>query len=266
MGYFAEETTIEPAGDGAWRCRLSTAWSISGTPNGGYALAPLLRAMREAAGFPDPVSVTTHFLRPATGDTDADLSAEIVRIGRSTGVVRGELSQQGRLRLASSAVFADLSAPASDAAIALSPPPLDIPGPDECTPRAEIPQGVELPILDRVDVRVHPEQLRTTRTDRAELDGWVRFVDDTRPCSLSLVLFTDVFPPSPLTVAGPTGWVPTVELTVHVRRRPASGWIQARFVTDDLHEGRMIESGWLWDQSGALVAQSRQLGLLMTST
>lgn len=265
MGQFADETTIEPTGAGAWRSRLSDAWSISGTPNGGYALTPLLRAMCDVAGFPDPVSVTTHFLRPATGDADAELSAEVVRIGRSTGVVRGNLTQDQRLRLVSSAVFADLGSPASTVETELAPPPPIIPRPEDCTPRAEIPQGVELPILDRVDVRVHPEQLQGRRTDRAQLDGWVRFIDETPPCPLSAVLFADVFPPSPLTVVGATGWVPTIELTVHLRRRPVPGWIQARFVTDDLHEGRMIESGCLWDESGALVAQSRQLGLLMTS-
>jgi acyl-CoA thioesterase len=36
-----------------------------------------------------------------------------------------------------------------------------------------------------------------------------------------------------------------------------------RFMTDDLHDGRMIEDGWLWDSSGALVARSRQLAILL---
>ena len=62
---------------------------------------------------------------------------------------------------------------------------------------------------------------------------------------------------------GSVGWVPTIELTVHVRRRPAPGWVLARFECDDLAGGRMIETGSLWDSSGALVARSRQLGLLL---
>tara|TARA_B100000029_G_C17230830_1_gene835266 strand:+ start:26 stop:166 length:141 start_codon:yes stop_codon:yes gene_type:complete len=36
-----------------------------------------------------------------------------------------------------------------------------------------------------------------------------------------------------------------------------------RFVTEDLHDGRMIEDGWLWDAEGALVARSRQLAMLL---
>ena len=62
---------------------------------------------------------------------------------------------------------------------------------------------------------------------------------------------------------GKIGWVPTIELTVHVRQRPAPGWVCGQFVTEDLHDGRMIESGTLWDSTGALFARSRQLAMLL---
>ncbi len=55
-----------------------------------------------------------------------------------------------------------------------------------------------------------------------------------------------------------------MELTVHARRRPASGWVQARFECDDVEGGRMIETGTLWDSTGAVVARSRQLGLVLS--
>jgi len=77
------------------------------------------------------------------------------------------------------------------------------------------------------------------------------------------VLFADAFPPSLFGSLGVVGWVPTIELTVHVRRRPAPGWILGRFATRDLGGDRMIEDGQLWDETGALVARSRQLGLLL---
>ena len=50
---------------------------------------------------------------------------------------------------------------------------------------------------------------------------------------------------------------------MQVRRRPVDGWVRARFECDDVDGGRMIESGTLWDDSGAVVARSRQLGLLL---
>ena len=71
-------------------------------------------------------------------------------------------------------------------------------------------------------------------------------------------------PPSTFVKLGNVGWVPTIELTVHVRRRPADGWVLAEFQTSDLNEGRMIETGCLWDSTGQLIAQSRQVGLVMS--
>ena len=94
-------------------------------------------------------------------------------------------------------------------------------------------------------------------------EGWVRLSDGAPPTALSLPLFADAFPPSLFAKLGSVGWVPTIELTVHVRRKPADGWIQARFECDDLIGGRLIESGTLWDSTGRVVARSRQLGLLL---
>ena len=76
-------------------------------------------------------------------------------------------------------------------------------------------------------------------------------------------MFGDAFPPSLFSLLGKVGWVPTLELTVHVRRRPVPGWIQARFTTTDLHDGLLIEDGQLWDEEGHLVARTRQLALLL---
>jgi hypothetical protein len=50
---------------------------------------------------------------------------------------------------------------------------------------------------------------------------------------------------------------------VHVRARPAPGWLQARFTTDVLVDGYLNEDGAVWDSEGQLVVQSRQLGLLL---
>ena len=81
---------------------------------------------------------------------------------------------------------------------------------------------------------------------------------------MSLPLFCDAFPPSLFALYGYIGWVPTLELTVQIRRKPAAGWILATFETDDLHNGLFIETGTLWDSAGQLVARSRQLAMLLT--
>lgn len=264
MGQFDDETRPEPVGEGGWTTTPSPSWNIGDTANGGYAASAVLRAMAEGGAHPDPLSMTTHFLRPLQPDgTPTEIRTDVVRAGRTTSVVRGSLAHQGKERLTMIGAFGDLSEPASDApgAISLAPPPT--PPPEQCRDRSELEQGVALPILERLDVRIHPDRAVNAGSADAVMEGWIRFTDDTPPSTSSLALFADAFPPSLYSRFGRVGWVPTIELTVHVRRRPAPGWIQARFECDDLVGGRMIESGTLWDSTGAVVARSRQIGLLL---
>ena len=263
MSQFDAETAVAPVGEGLWAARLSAGWNIGGNSNGGYALTSVLRAMRSLVPHPDPISVTTHFLRPSQGDTDAEVRAAVVRSGRTVSTLRGSLWQEGKQRLEVVAAFSDLSADnGGGPEIAQTPP--TIPGAEECVHRSSLEQGVELPILSRVDVHVHPDHAPAGGSDRALIDGWIRFSDGAEPSTMALPFFADALPPSLYPLLGFIGWVPTIELTVHARRVPAPGWLQVRQESHDLHDGRMIESGSLWDSTGALVAASRQLGLLLT--
>ena len=92
----------------------------------------------------------------------------------------------------------------------------------------------------------------------------MRFGDERPPDPLALTLFADAFPPPILMVEPTAGWVPTIELTVHVRRRPVDGWIRAECKTVDVHDNLLIEEIRLWDEAGSLVAQGRQLAMLLT--
>ncbi len=273
---FERETRPASDGDGAWTTELSTAWNIGDSANGGYALTPVLRAAGELCGHPDPVSVTTHFLRPVQGGGAGRIEARLVRSGRTVSVATGTLYQAGADRLVVNAVFGDVaSGPAEDGAgddggagdraPAIERTPPSIPSPDRCVDRTELLQGVDLPIASRVDVRIAPARAVAGASPDAVMEGWIRLADGTSPSTTSLPLFADAFPPSLFAKFGRVGWVPTIELTVHARRRPADGWCQARFECDDLIGGRMIETGTLWDSTGRVVARSRQLGLLLVN-
>ena len=265
MSEIDTETSVRALGDGRYATRLVAAWNIGTNPNGGYALLPALRAMLDLAAHPDPLSLTVHFLRPATADCTADVTADVVRTGRSTTNATATLIQDGTARLVAHAVLGDLAEAAPGAAPdpGLAPDPPDLPSPDRCIDRRELGQGVDLPILSRLDVRIRPEQVVPDPSRAAVVEGWIRLADGTPPDTRWLPLFADAFPPALRTRLGPVGWVPTIELTVHLRRRPASGWVLARFECDDVEGGRMIESGTLWDSAGAVVARCRQLGLVL---
>jgi acyl-CoA thioesterase len=261
MGQIDDETAVVANGDGTYTTHLSAAWSIGANPNGGYAVLPVLRALGDVAGRTDPTSLTVHYLRPALGDAPGTITTEVVRSGRTGTNVAATLVQEGRPRLTVAAILGDLAVPASEApdpGLAVAAPA--IPPPEDCVDRADLRQGVELPLLSRVDVRVRRDQ---PAADGATVDGWIRLRDGSPPAAPWLVLFADAFPPAVHAAVEQVGWVPTLELTVHVRRRPAPGWVQARMTCDDVHGGRMVETGSLWDSSGALVARSRQLGMLL---
>ncbi len=261
MTQYDDDTALEQLDDGRWSGRVSEHWNIGDNPNGGYLVSLVMRAFRSLGPHQDPLSITTHYLRPGSPGEPCVVEAELVRTGRTITTARGRLIQDGKERLEVVAALGDLGAESDGPTLSIDAP--DMPPPDECPVRSAGEQGVALPLLDRLDIRIHPDHYRAGEAGAAEMSGWIRLADGGPSDSMSVAMFADAFPPSLFGLLGVIGWVPTIELTVHVRRRPAPGWIMGRFRTEDLLDGRMIESGHLWDETGALVAQSRQLGLLL---
>lgn len=268
MSQYDAETTLSrrPAGSSdernVWEGRVSGAWNIGENPNGGYLIAIVQRALSELAPqHPDPMTLTVHYLRPGVPESPCEVHGELLRSGRTLSTLRGTLLQEGKIRLEVLAGFGDLGMRPAAPDLTLAAP--TIPPPERCVRRSGDEQGVALPLLDRVDVLLHPDQAKAGSAGKAEVSGWIRFVDGRDADAASLVLFADAYPPSVFGLLGLVGWVPTLELTVHVRRRPARGWILGRFTTTDLADGRMVEDGALWDSEGHLVAQSRQIALVI---
>ena len=262
MSQFIDDTRVTKAAEGHYKGRLSGVWSIGTNPNGGYAMTPIMRAMADAAGQPDPLSVTAHFLRPGVGDADLDIHTEVIRAGRTATTVRGTLVQEDKARLTMLATYGDLSQPQGiDGHFAPAVP--DIPPLEECVHRSKLDQGVDVPLLKVTDIYLRPEDAVCDPAKEALIAGWVRLTDGTEPDVFSLPYFVDAFPPSPITRVPNVGWVPTMEFTVQIRARPAPGWLRGRFHCDDLQGGRVVESGILWDSTGAVVARSRQMALVL---
>ena len=112
-----------------------------------------------------------------------------------------------------------------------------------------------------VDVRVRRDQpARAAPSSR----GGSASATAPRRRRAALVLFADAFPPAVHAVVARVGWVPTLELTVHVRRRPAAGWVQARLECDDVAGGWMIETGTPLgrDRCARRGPARRQLGMM----
>jgi acyl-CoA thioesterase len=241
--------------------RVHATWNIATNPNGGYLLAIAVSALKQLVPqHPDPLSVTVHYLRPGLADQPCRVDTQLLHSGRSRSTLRASLVQDGTARLEVLAALGDLG---SSGEPALSIPAPGIPSPEECEGRSGEEQKVQLPILGRTDIRLHPAEARAGAAGKARVSGWVRFHDGRPPDTLASLLFADAFPPAIFGLLGSVGWVPTLELTVHVRRRPAPGWILGCFETRDLSDSRLVEDGALWDSEGNLVAQSRQLAMIL---
>ena len=94
--------------------------------------------------------------------------------------------------------------------------------------------------------------------------AWFGLADGRDPDPLSLLLAVDALPPTAFEL-GLSGWVPTVELTVHVRSRPAPGPLRVSITTRNLAGGFLEEDAEVWDSADRLVAQSRQLARVRLS-
>ena len=242
--------------------QVHPAWNIGANPNGGYLLALAVAALQQAhPAQPDPLSVTVHYLRPGLAGQPCQIDVQGLRSGRALSTARATLVQDGSARLEVLAAMGDLAAAATTPPLLALPMP-DIPPPEDCPSRSADAQGVALPILGRLDIRLHPQQALPGAAGQATVSGWIRFHDGRPPDGLACLLFADAFPPAVFGLLGMVGWVPTVELTVHLRARPAPGWMLGQFWSHDLADGRVIEDGALWDSSGRLVLQSRQLALV----
>ena len=103
-------------------------------------------------------------------------------------------------------------------------------------------------------------------TGTGEVAGWFRFSDDTPLDPISLLFVADAFPPAVFNTGLPVAWVPTVELTVHVRAMPVPGPVRCVFRSRFVHDGMLDEEGEIWDSAGTLVCQSRQIALLPRPT
>ena len=235
---------------------LDAGWSIGGKPNGGYLLAVLARAAVEASGRPHPLAVSGHFLRPPSGGP-AEVRTEVVKSGRTASTVRATLWQDDKACLDSLITTGELSGDEVDYA-AIEMPAL--PSPDECRSRAEAPFKVEL--LDHVEVLLDPATAPFPQPNGVPMiQGWMRFHDGADVDELALALAVDAMPPTVFHLER-WGWAPTVELTFLLRGMPAPGWLAFRAEAALVADGWFDESATVWDSTGRLVAQSRQLALL----
>ena len=262
---FDRDTAVTLREEGVYDAELSAGWTIIQAVNGGYLLAMLGRALGDALPHPDPFSVSAHYLT-ASVPGPAVIRTETVRTGRTLSTGQASLLQYAedgteveRIRVV--ATYGDLDALTGEVRTSAEPPA--IPPLEHCLGPGDGPAPIpgSSAITDRLDIRLDPATVGWVvgaPSGKGEMRGWFGLADGRDPDPLSLLLTVDALPPTSFEL-GLKGWTPTVELTTHVRCRPAPGPLRVSITTRNLAGGFLEEDADVWDSADRLVAQSRQL-------
>ncbi len=269
MTPFEQETAISDLGAGRYGVDVSGNWSVPTGPNGGYVAALILRALTAAVDDPSraPRSLTIHYLSAAR-EGPAEVAVTVERTGRSLTSLTARLVQGARLIAIATAAFSasrdgvefcDLTMPS-------------IPGPEHYrAPR--IPEGA-LPIARRWDTRWAIGRPRSPldpgpAADRAVAGGWIRLPEQQAIDAIVAAAITDAWMPPVFSKVDEMIAVPTVDLTIHFRTAlpladlAADAFVLAVFRTNVIAEGFLEEDGEVWAPDGTLIAQSRQLAVVL---
>src|SRR5882757_5542456 len=262
---FDRDTAVTLREPGVYDTCLSAGWTIVSAVNGGYLLAVLGRALADALPHADPFTISAHYLT-ASQPGPAVVRTEVARTGRTLSTGQASLFQyddEGREveRIRVLASYGDLDTLPDDVRTTAKPPAM--PPMDQCfgPEDAPAPAPDSSAIVDRLMLRLDPATLGWALgapSGKGEMRSWFGLADGRDPDSLSLLLAVDALPPTAFEL-GLSGWVPTVELTVHVRSRPAPGPLRVSITTRNLAGGFLEEDAEIWDSGDRLVAQSRQL-------
>jgi acyl-CoA thioesterase len=271
-GPFERDTAVslsERDGESArFAASVGDGWRAGRGPHGGYLAAMLLRALIETVAEEQraPRSLTIHYARaPEPGPVE--ISTRIERAGRSLSTLSARMEQDGRLM---ALVLAAFSVPWHTAEIDHLPMP-DVEGPDvERRPGTGLQFGAP-PFSEHLVLQPRFQGRPLTGERRPmELGAWVGLAEARPTDALSVAFFTDALIPTPFMATGEPTAAPTIDLTIHFRQalprpqdRAPNQLCYAQMASKLLHEGFFEEDGVVWAPDGTVLAQSRQLALLM---
>ncbi|AWL40726.1 thioesterase family protein [Streptomyces halstedii] len=262
---FDRDTAVTLREKGVYDAELSAGWTIIQAVNGGYLLAMLGRALSDALPHSDPFSVSAHYLT-ASSPGPAVIRTQTVRTGRTLSTGQASLFQYAedgteveRIRVL--ATYGDLDGLTDEVRTSAEPPA--IPPREDCLGPGDGPAPIpgSSAITERLDIKLDPATVGWAvgaPSGKGEMRGWFGLADGRDPDPFSLLLTVDALPPTAFEL-GLKGWTPTIELTTHIRCRPAPGPLRVSITTRNLAGGFLEEDADVWDSAGRLVAQSRQL-------
>lgn len=222
-----------------------------------------MRALVNAVDDPErqPRSLTIHYARaPEPGPVE--LHATVERAGRSLSTLSARMLQDDRPVALALAAFSKPWA---------GPEIHDLPMPSVAPPDAE--RVSAPPVRERLPafVRHLVMQPRLGGASDGPMDagGWLGLAEPHALDAIALALLCDAWFSPPYVRMPAFVPTPTIDLTIHFRATlPTPGadpheLCLARFRTRHVHEGFFEEDGVIWSRDGEVLAQSRQLALMI---
>lgn len=250
--------------DGAYHGAVAEGWDTPRGPLGGYVMAIVLHGMQLAVADDarQPRSLTTHFLRPPHAGP-VTVRPTVERAGRTLSTVTARLEQDGKLIALALGAF---STPWESPLLDDLPPPAAEPPDRSRPPVPDIAKGRPRPnFAKRLTMQARFGDAPFSRSDHGLVGGWLGLTERRPVDALAIVVLADAWWPAPWPRLAELAPAPTVDLTVHFRAPLPlpDGLLLGRFESRLVRDGYFDEDGVLWAEDGSVVAQSRQLGLLI---
>jgi acyl-CoA thioesterase len=260
---FDRDTAVEPLGDGRFAATIHREWWVGRGPHGGYVAAIVLRALTAALDDPTraPRSLTIHFTAPPR-EGPVELEVRVERSGRSLSTLSARMTQGERLVALSLAAF---SRP-YPAAIEFGDAPPSARPPEEAQSVPDVPGMPDF--IRFLDMRPALGAVPFSGAGEAFTGGWLRLAEPRPLDPVALAFYADAWWPAAFPRLPTPALAPTIDLTVHFRTTlPETSephdFLLGAFRSRAAGEGFVEEDGELWTRDGRLLAQSRQLALLV---
>ncbi len=256
MHLFDSDISIAPMASGRFRTTISGNWSVNGTPNGGYLLAILARAMLQHSDKQSTPILTANYISRTTPG-EGELAVETLSRSKQFNRLQAALIQEGTERIRAFGTFA--IEPDACLIQRYEAPPPSVAPPEQCV---QVPAMPEYSVFENLEVRLDPScagWMENRLSEKSEHKGWLRFPDKRGFDIFGVALAADAFPPAVLSSQGMVAWVPTLEFSVNIRNVTQTPWLKCRFRTRFINCGLLEEDGEIWNENDELIALSRQI-------
>ncbi|HJN50572.1 MAG TPA: thioesterase family protein [Pseudomonadales bacterium] len=268
MTSFDRDTAVTLQSPGIYTTDIRDNWNVTIGPNGGYIAAIILRALLSHLDDAEKEtrSITYHFLSPAEpGPARVTVSTE--KLGRSFVTLTARLIQNERTAAVALATFAPPRSHFSYCDFTMP----DVPSPEQID--ASLHMNPAMPghvaFRDHYDQRLAIGPTPPNRSAVAEVGGWTRFVERRPFDALAVVAISDSWYPSTMARDVPELTAPTIDHTVHLfaslpcKDLNPDDYLLVEFRTSLAQNGFLQEDGRIWKPDGTMLAQSRQMALII---